>query len=326
MAPTLSSCYSPSCLSGHPLKTCYSPVCRTHTTYRHVKLLRGTSGLGLRIYGSDLKEGVRIGEITPMGAADQTGAIFPGDLIFSINGKNMARASHDEVVEQLSAVNEIDLVLIPGESIAQAGPAPPSIKRIASQRQSVHLSESFSHPPSLAGSLSNNSTGGSLPPSHRPVSSTPSAANAAVALPLPETPRGSSVNIAAPTEVHPSDTDSNDDGNLRRVTLVRSSVGYGMKIRSDPNIRGVRVSDLSPNGAAIQSGLIFVGDIIMEINGIPMLDAQHQDVVAALVERSYVTLLLQSGDSNFPPVAAVQRKRVRLLRQHTGLGLKIMVS
>lgn len=134
-------------------------------------------------------------------------------------------------------------------------------------------------------------------------------------------PSGSSTSINTT-----GTTGSNGSANFRTVKLMRSSLGYGMKIRSDPHIRGVRVSDLSPHGAAAQSGQIFIGDIIVEINGRPMLDAQHQDVVAALVERDSVALVLQAGDAVFPAVPAVQRKRVRLQRLSTGLGLKIMAE
>jgi C-terminal processing protease CtpA/Prc len=102
-----------------------------------------------------------------------------------------------------------------------------------------------------------------------------------------------------------------------------------MKIRSDPNIRGVRVSDMTVGGAARQSGRIFIGDVILKINGIEMLDASHHTVVRALTANNDVELTLAPPDPEqiVPDTPAIQRRTVKLNREgYSNFGLRIKVS
>ena len=240
-----------------------------------------------------------------------TGAIFSGDLIYSVNGKNVSKATHDEVVDALRAKDEIHLVLVPANRMSTSGPAPPSITTLTTPRkpQAADDGSRFATP---ARSLSATQV------PHSPIHS-------------PPTPDLSMLSDAASVaSFTPSTATEREEAKPRLVKLVRSKHGYGMKIRSDPNVRGVRVSDITPMGAAMESKQVFPGDVILEINGIPMLDADHSEVVAALVAKDDVTLLLQAGDLHPTALSSIasviQRRTIKLERQGSSLGIKIKVN
>lgn len=263
--------------------------------FRHTVLVRGHTGLGMKIYGSDLNDGVRVGEITPGGAADITGSIFQGDLIYSIDGKNMSKATHDEVVKALTGKQEIHLVLVASENVGQFGPAPPNITSVAStprRATSSGQAESLPRFPEKASEHGSPSQFAFVtPPRSSPI-------------PAPAASGHDNQDNGSDSHSQSINVDAGESEH-RLVKLSRSSNGYGMKIRSDPNVRGVRVSELTALGAAAKSGQVFKGDIILEINGVSMLDAEHLDVVNALVERSDVTLLLMRGETHPAPVSNI---------------------
>ena len=68
---------------------------------RVINLHKNTGGLGFNIVGGDENEGIFISYIMPGGTADLSGELQRGDQILSVNGIDLASASHDEAASAL---------------------------------------------------------------------------------------------------------------------------------------------------------------------------------------------------------------------------------
>ena len=80
----------------------------------------------------------------------------------------------------------------------------------------------------------------------------------------------------------PIDLDLEDQ--TREVTLDKSH-GLGMKIISNHELEGIRISHIVPGAAADATGQIKVGDHIVKINGIGIRDVKH-DVAVTIIQEA----------------------------------------
>jgi C-terminal processing protease CtpA/Prc len=114
---------------------------------------------------------------------------------------------------------------------------------------------------------------------------------------------------------------------IRVVELNRGQRGLGMKV-SHPEDRdtGAVITNLVPGGAAFESGQVFLNDVIVEVDGVPVLDLPHTDIIVMLTTRTTVTLTL-SSDLSLLGVEAVDRRVVNLIRDPAhGLGMKVVTD
>jgi len=101
-----------------------------------------------------------------------------------------------------------------------------------------------------------------------------------------------------------SDENTLSGGVQKRVTVERApGEQIGMKIRSEHGVKGVRISEVTPNGPCHRTGGVEVGDIIVSINDRPMLDLQHKQVFQALKSCGATFQLVVSGPA---PAAAAE--------------------
>ena len=56
-----------------------------------------------------------------------------------------------------------------------------------------------------------------------------------------------------------------DQLSKRTVRIQRNDNGYGMRVQSWEGLNGVRISAITPGGAADQTGQMFAGDLILEV-------------------------------------------------------------
>ncbi|KAM5251427.1 gamma-2-syntrophin isoform 4-T10 [Hipposideros larvatus] len=84
-------------------------------------------------------------------------------------------------------------------------------------------------------------------------------------------------------------SDSNRSANHRTVTLRRQPVGgLGLSIKGGAEYRvPVVISKIFKDHAADQTGMLFIGDAVLQVNGINVENATHEEVV---------TLLRNAGD------------------------------
>ncbi|KAI1724340.1 PDZ domain (Also known as DHR or GLGF) domain-containing protein [Ditylenchus destructor] len=100
--------------------------------------------------------------------------------------------------------------------------------------------------------------------------------------------------------------ESNFDSTLRTVNVNKSNEGIGLSIKGGSDGTHsvpIVISKVLPNLPAAQTGQIFVGDSIVEINGISVEGKTHEEVVQMLKQStdSHVTLTLRH-DSKLAPL------------------------
>ncbi|XP_039250744.2 disks large homolog 4-like isoform X1 [Styela clava] len=79
---------------------------------RKVTLNKASTGLGFNIVGGEENEGIFISCIHPGGIADNSGQLYRGDRIFSVNDVDLSLATHEEAVAALkSSGNNVTIVV-----------------------------------------------------------------------------------------------------------------------------------------------------------------------------------------------------------------------
>ncbi|XP_062987464.1 protein scribble homolog [Elgaria multicarinata webbii] len=227
-------------------------------------LMRNERGLGFSIAGGKGSTpyrpgdtGIFISRIAEGGAAHRDGTLHVGDRVISINGVDMTEARHDQAVALLTAASPTIALLVEREAAATAaaaatqpsqGDLPPGGQR----GQRVH----------------------SPPPPPGPGESPPE-----------ETPPPHQSHLPPKLEgQYP----------IEEVCLVKAGGPLGLSIvgGSDHSSHpfgihepGVFISKVIPRGLASRCGLR-VGDRILEVNGIALRHATHQEAVSALLSNT----------------------------------------
>ncbi|XP_017694033.1 PREDICTED: protein scribble homolog [Lepidothrix coronata] len=235
-------------------------------------LMRNEKGLGFSIAGGKGSTpyragdtGIFISRIAEGGAAHRDGILHIGDRVISINGVDMTEARHDQAVALLTAASPTIVLLVEREGSEQPGEgASPGAPRVR-----MH----------------------SPPPPPGPGDSPPE-----------ETP--------APQRNHLS-KGLEDQYPIEEIHLVKAGGPLGLSIvgGSDHSSHpfgihepGVFISKVIPRGLASRSGLR-VGDRILEVNGIDLRHATHQEAVNALLSNAQELTMLVRRD---PPPPGMQ--------------------
>ncbi|XP_027572958.1 protein scribble homolog isoform X2 [Pipra filicauda] len=235
-------------------------------------LMRNEKGLGFSIAGGKGSTpyragdtGIFISRIAEGGAAHRDGILHIGDRVISINGVDMTEARHDQAVALLTAASPTIVLLVEREGSEQPGEgASPGAPRVR-----MH----------------------SPPPPPGPGDSPPE-----------ETPAPQRNHLAKGLE---------DQYPIEEIHLVKAGGPLGLSIvgGSDHSSHpfgihepGVFISKVIPRGLASRSGLR-VGDRILEVNGIDLRHATHQEAVNALLSNAQELTMLVRRD---PPPPGMQ--------------------
>ncbi|KYO28584.1 leucine-rich repeat-containing protein 1 isoform F [Alligator mississippiensis] len=235
-------------------------------------LVRNEKGLGFSIAGGKGSTPYRVGDtgifisrIAEGGAAHRDGTLRVGDRVISINGVDMTEARHDQAVALLTASSPTIVLLVEREGAEQPSEGDsPMVPRVRAH--------SPPPPPSQ----------GDSPPEETPP------------LPRNHLPKG-----------------LEDQYPIEEVHLVKAGGPLGLSIvgGSDHSSHpfgihepGVFISKVIPRGLASRSGLR-VGDRILEVNGIDLRHATHQEAVNALLSNSQELTMLVRRD---PPPPGMQ--------------------
>ncbi|NXN78003.1 SCRIB protein, partial [Bombycilla garrulus] len=235
-------------------------------------LMRNEKGLGFSIAGGKGSTpyragdtGIFISRIAEGGAAHRDGILHVGDRVISINGVDMTEARHDQAVALLTAASPTIVLLVEREGTEQPG-----------EGASPGAPRGRMHSP---------------PPPPGPGDSPPE-----------ETP--------APPRNHLS-KGLEDQYPIEEIHLVKAGGPLGLSIvgGSDHSSHpfgihepGVFISKVIPRGLASRSGLR-VGDRILEVNGIDLRHATHQEAVNALLSNAQELSMLVRRD---PPPPGMQ--------------------
>ncbi|KAG7488827.1 hypothetical protein MATL_G00038000 [Megalops atlanticus] len=256
--------------SGGGLPFCVEPPSPGSARQRlSACLIRNDKGLGFSIAGGKGSTpyrtgdtGIFISRIAEGGAAHRDSTLRVGDRVISINGVDMTEARHDQAVTLLTSTSPT-ITLLVERDLTEPGGSPAAPRA----RPRPHS-----------------------PPPPEPVNTPDQDEHG----PGPHiSPHGN--HLTRPLE---------DEYPIEEVTLVKAGGPLGLSIvggsdhASHPfgiSEPGVFISKVIPHGLACQSGLR-VGDRILEVNGIDLRHATHQEAVRALLSNKQEICMLVRRD------------------------------
>ncbi|XP_048390119.1 tyrosine-protein phosphatase non-receptor type 13 isoform X3 [Stegostoma tigrinum] len=205
--------------------------------------------------------GIYVKGIIPGGAAEADGRIKKGDRVLSVNGICLEGATHKQAVEMLRSTGQVVNLLV------EKGQLPAA---------SVHAPVT-------------------------PQCTPPCTAN-----------QNTSCESADKQELVPELMSSTakdyclvNDGNLFKVKLIKNSSGLGFSFTEgndvvpEHNGNAVKIKKLFAGQPAAECGKINVGDVIIQVNDIPLKGLSKQEIVSVLRRTSQeVTLLLYRPKSS----------------------------
>ncbi|CAL1588472.1 unnamed protein product [Knipowitschia caucasica] len=248
-------------------------------------------GYGFHLHGEKGKSGQYIRKVEAGSPAEASG-LRAGDRVVAVNGTNVERETHHQVVQRIKALeNQTRLLVVDQETHEYL--------------RSLHLTATEEMAVLEAGPQSSSSS--STPaPSPRP--STPSAPST----PTKKRENGSVAKqpVQKPTRRSPSKAAKKEAQALmeaeaqaqralaqtpdlcpRLCHMTRADTGYGFNLHSDRSRPGQYIRSLDPDSPADQAGLR-PQDRIIEVNGVHIEGMRHADVVAFIKRGGDETWLL----------------------------------
>ncbi|XP_072239434.1 multiple PDZ domain protein [Leuresthes tenuis] len=221
----------------------------------HIFLPQDHVGLGLSLIED--KEGVVVRSLIQHGTASKDGGVKVGDRILAVG---------DEPVAGLSLEKVSSLILKHRVTV----------KLSVSRSKSLSLSSSLALPSSLSYPCS-------LPaaPSRLPRVSSPSSSS-------PSTVQTSSVERSDWIGANPTTSDPLScpvvAGRETTIEICKENVGLGLSIVGgcDSLLGAVIIHEVNDGGAAQKDGRLQAGDQILEVNGIDLRQATHDEAIAVL--------------------------------------------
>ncbi|KAI9523337.1 hypothetical protein NQZ68_028361 [Dissostichus eleginoides] len=266
-------------------------------------MAKSEDGYGFHLHGEKGKSGQYIRKVEAGSPAEATG-LRAGDRVVSVNGVNVEKETHHQVVQRIKAVESETRLLVvdqetheslrslrltPTEEMAIVRVSPPS---------SSSVPASTSPPPSsVPSSPSKKRENGSV--SKQPV--TPSSQ---VQKPTRRSPsKAAKKEAVAQVEAQVQSRPPVDPSELvpRLCHLIRSDAGYGFNLHSDRSRPGQYIRSLDPGSAADHAGLR-AQDRLIEVNGVNIEGMRHAEVVAFVKKGGDETWLLvvdQETDEHF---------------------------
>ncbi|XP_028979518.2 Na(+)/H(+) exchange regulatory cofactor NHE-RF2 isoform X1 [Esox lucius] len=258
-------------------------------------------GYGFHLHGEKGKSGQYIRKVELASSAEASG-LRAGDRVIEVNGENVEKETHHQVVQRIKAVeNQTRLLVVDRETDEYLR----SLRLVCTEEMAVHLAGPASgcpssrpdSPSSPAAKKENGSV--SKPPAAltrevpKPTRRSPSRSAKKVVLALPQLfspcvfqealAQAHSQVTAAP--VDPSDL-------LPRLChLVRAETGYGFNLHSEKSRPGQYIRSLDPGSPADRAGLR-PQDRLIEVNGVNIEGMRHAEVVAFIKSGGDETRLL----------------------------------
>ncbi|XP_047194024.1 multiple PDZ domain protein isoform X4 [Hippoglossus stenolepis] len=225
---------------------------------QHVILPQDHAGLGLCLAEDDSKDGVVVRSLVQHGTASKDGRIMTGDTIIAVGDEHVAGMSVEKV-SSLILKHRVTVKL--------------SISRSSS------LSPSSSTQP-LPSPLSQPCSTSPVPSQTLPVSSSSSSS---LKTTHTSTAGQSDWLGAAPTTSDPVSCPV-VAGRETTIEICKGSVGLGLSIVGgcDTLLGAVVIHEVNDGGAAQRDGRLQAGDQILEVNGIDLRQATHDEAIGVL--------------------------------------------
>ncbi|TDH02798.1 hypothetical protein EPR50_G00156440 [Perca flavescens] len=261
-------------------------------------MAKAESGYGFHLHGEKGKSGQFIRKVEPGSPAEATG-LRAGDRVVAVNGVNVEKETHHQVVQRIKAVdNETRLLVVDHETyeslrslrltatedMAVLGAGPPS--------SSSSPPASPSPPPSsVPSSPSKKRENGSV--SKQPIPLTSQVQKPTRRSPSKAVKKEAPAQAVAHTQPQSQSRPQVDQSELvpRLCHLLRSDTGYGFNLHSDRSRPGQYIRSLDPGSPADHAGLR-PQDRLIEVNGVNVEGIRHAEVVAFIKKGGDETWLL----------------------------------
>ncbi|XP_078665015.1 protein scribble homolog isoform X25 [Branchiostoma floridae x Branchiostoma belcheri] len=294
------------------------PEVEIHAETIATTLVRDQRGLGFSIAGGKGSTpfkgndtGVFISRIAEDGIAEADGKLDVGDKIISINGVDVTEARHDQAVSLLTSSDRIQLVIYREHLVINQEPpasTTPKARPPTPPPRTSPIPRSPTPPPSYSPPPPPRSP--SPPPTYENVERIVSEMQESVVMASPSPmaePPSPIVNHAEEEEEEMKDSPFP----VEEVTLVREGGPLGLSIVggsdhcSHPfgmDEPGIFISKIVGGGAADKTSLK-VGDRILQVNGMDLRHATHQEAVQALLSNTHQINMVVRHD---PPPRELQ--------------------
>ncbi|XP_027873495.1 Na(+)/H(+) exchange regulatory cofactor NHE-RF2 [Xiphophorus couchianus] len=254
-------------------------------------LIKGQRGYGFHLHGEKKKGGQFIRTVEPGSPADLAG-LRPGDRLVEVNGENVEKESHHQVVNRICETpHRTRLLVVDRETddfLRSQGLACTEDQAIEmgnlSPRPSPNITPSASPIPREGSPLFLKSNFRYL--FHFPAADSPTQ----VSSENKETRTSTTSSSTPDTEVEPS-PEPTVELLPRLCRLVKGENGYCFNLQSDKKKGGQFVRSVDPKSPAERAGLR-TGDRIVEVNGVNTKGLRHSEVVALIRSRGDEVSLL----------------------------------
>ncbi|XP_078520980.1 Na(+)/H(+) exchange regulatory cofactor NHE-RF2 isoform X2 [Lissotriton helveticus] len=283
-------------------------------------MLKGEGGYGFHLHGEKNKSGQYIRKVEPGSAAEAAG-LKAGDRLVQVNGANVEKETHHQVVQRIKAIeNETRLLVVDKET--------------DDYLRSLHIT--YAEAMEQGDALGNlpqsptNSTPGNPPssPSNSTLDNSPSSPTNSMFGNSPTSPSSSTLGNSTTSLTSSMKSPSSDngevwktqvdisDGDLSRRSLSHTSEngrqdvngqmkdlhprlcvlkkgpnGYGFNLHSEKSKPGQFIRSVDPGSPAARAGLQ-QQDKIVEVNGQNVEGMKHSEVVSNIKSQEDETTLL----------------------------------
>uniref|UniRef100_A0A8C2G1Y7 Na(+)/H(+) exchange regulatory cofactor NHE-RF n=1 Tax=Cyprinus carpio TaxID=7962 RepID=A0A8C2G1Y7_CYPCA len=228
---------------------------------------KGENGYGFHLHGEKGKTGQYIRKVERASPAQASG-LRAGDRLVEVNGENVERETHHQVVQRIKAVeHETRLLVVDRETDEYFR----RLRLSCTEDMAIRMSPAATTPsPSPSTSKQGNGSVSKRLEISKPIRKPPSRA------PKKEAQASS----RDPSELLP-----------RLCHLVRSEMGYGFNLHSERSRPGQYIRALDPGSPADRAGLK-PQDRLIEVNGVNIESMRHAEVVAFIKNGGNETRLL----------------------------------
>ncbi|CAL8306121.1 unnamed protein product [Merluccius merluccius] len=236
-------------------------------------MAKGENGYGFHLHGEKGKSGQYIRKVEPASAAEAAG-LRAGDRVVQVNGDNVEKETHHQVVQRIKALEGETRLLVVD-------------RRTDEILRSLRLTATEEMAVCVAG-----------PPLPIP---TPTSSSPPASPPTPaSTPGGKKRENGSPP-LDPSELVP------RLCVLARSEAGYGFNLHSERARPGQYIRSLDPGSPAEHAGLR-PQDRLVEVNGVNIESMRHAEVVAFIKnggEESRLLVVDPDTDEHFKRMGVV---------------------
>ncbi|KHJ46467.1 Hsp90 protein [Trichuris suis] len=261
-----------------------------------IELQKGNKGLGFSIAGGVGNEhvpndsGIYVTKIIDGGAAQVDGRLQVGDKLLAVGNCGLENVAHETAVAALKATADRVVLLVQKQipSGTMADVSGTSLETVGLPEQSYLAHGNRENVNGLSPMQSSFVDGGgtllSRQQEMRRAMGTDGISYASSFAPyqMPEpTAEGRSFGSHQTVE-YPAPSAEVISRSPRRISLNKGPSGLGFNIVGGEDGEGIYISYILPGGVADVSGLLRKGDQLLEVNGIDLRNATHEEAAAAL--------------------------------------------